>query len=102
MVDKSDSKAAGYLAAVLALKKSSLKLWEKFVEEMKRGNGYIPADGFPTWIGVDAGILEIMQDALEFVALGNTKQGHLFLERVKGAKEERRMLVKNATCGAIR
>lgn len=73
MMSRTDSEALGYLAAAIALKRESAYLWEKFVKEMRRGNGDILKPLSPIDIGIDSGTIEIMEDALQKAATAESQ-----------------------------
>jgi HrpA-like RNA helicase len=65
MVARADAEAVGYLTAALALRKESAYLWEKFMKEMKRGNGDILKPLEPIDIGVGSDAIQIMENTLQ-------------------------------------
>lgn len=73
MVGKLDAEAVGYLAAAMALKRESACLWEKFVKEMKRGNGDILRPVGPIDIGVGPDTIELLENTLQEIGVAETK-----------------------------
>lgn len=88
MMTRADSSAVGYLAAAIALKKESAYLWEKFVKEMRRGNGDILQPVGPINMGLDSDAIKIMEDTLQKTAAVETPPD--LTSTSDESKEERR------------
>jgi ATP-dependent RNA helicase DHX36 len=65
MMLKDDAEAVGFLLAAVALKKESPSLWDKFVKEMRRGNGDILKAVSPIDLALGSKTMEIVKNTLE-------------------------------------
>jgi HrpA-like RNA helicase len=64
MAGRDDAEDVGYLVAAMALRRESSSLWEKFVKEMRRGNGDILRPVPPIDLAINSTTVEILKTTL--------------------------------------